>query len=372
MRRPLPRGGVTRGAWREWLLVALLWVGGTPLAMAETASGAASLSVFEQAERAEALGQWLEARAAYAGALKVSDGDPGHEVEALLGLARSERALGEVPASVEHLKRALSEVSAPGQASRLPAVEASLGASELALGHAGAAEKWFGQALEGAEARSDFALIATVENDWGILEALQGHSEAAVAHFEASVTAAAKANLPSLEVRALGNAARSLSETESRRSAELRRRAAGQLASLPLSQTQAGLWVNLGDQESRQKPLLPEARVRAARWLYAGLKAADQLGNEAVAAQALSGLSGLYRSENRTSEALSLADRAVTRGRAAGQMGEIYKLEVARAQLLQEIGRTQEAILAYGRAIEALEPLRHQSAWAGALNPSTF
>lgn len=247
-----------------------------------------------------------------------------------------------------------------------------MGASQLALGNASSAEAWFKKAREEAKIQNDSALIATVENDWGILEALRGHSQAASSHFEASAAAAVQAKLPSLEVRALINAARSMAKTQPTRAAQLRGRAASQLPSLSESAVQAQLWVNLGEQESSETPLTPQARVRAAKWLYTGLEVANQLGDEAVAAHALLALSALYQAENRSSEALELADRALARGRAAKETGTLYRLEAQRAQLLQDTGKPQDAIAGYRRAIEALKPLRHRRPWAGELNSSSF
>ena len=325
-----------------------------------------------KAEDAQAQGQWLEARAGYGDALRISQDDPDQEIQALLGLARSERALGEVPASVEYLERALKRVSTSGSAGWQAAVEASMGSSQLALGKANSAEEWFKKARQEARIQNDFALVATVENDWGILEALRGDLQAASSHFEASATAAVKAKLPSLEARALINAARSMAQTQPTLSAQFRKRAASQLPSVPESAVQAQLWVNLGEQESNQTPLTPKARVRAAQWLYAGLEVADQLGAEAVAAHALLALSVLYQTEDRNAEALELADRALARGRASGDTGTLYRLEAQRARLLQSAGKTQDAMAAYRRAIEALKPLRHRRPWAGELNSSSF
>ena len=348
-----------------FLLIAIL-----PSAYAETEVDFAS--AMAEGRSAEAVGQWGQARAAYGRALALAEQHPGQEVDALIGLAQAERALGEVPASLEHLERARQQLDSGGALKQRGRVEASLGASELAMGRVSAAEAWFEKAKKSAEAQKAFGLTASVENDWGVLEALRGRPEEARIHFEAAAKAAAQADQPLLEARALGNAARSWAEVRPERAAQLRAQAAEQLESQPVSRTQLELWVNLGEQEGNQTPLTGQARLRAARWLYAGLAGAEQSGDDAVAAQALAALSELYASEDRVAEALELVDRALAHARQTSEFDTLYRLEVQRAGLLERAGRPQEAITAYRRAIEALEPLRHRLPWAGELNPSSF
>ena len=165
-----------------FLLIAIL-----PSAYAETEVDFAS--AMAEGRSAEAVGQWGQARAAYGRALALAEQHPGQEVDALIGLAQAERALGEVPASLEHLERARQQLDSGGALKQRGRVEASLGASELAMGRVSAAEAWFEKAKKSAEAQKAFGLTASVENDWGVLEALRGRPEEARIHFEAAAKA---------------------------------------------------------------------------------------------------------------------------------------------------------------------------------------
>ena len=330
------------------------------------------VSSVSEARSAEVQGQWLQARSAYARALDQAQGKPEQEVEALVGLAQAERALGEGPASLEHLQQALKVQAKSEDPSALALIEASLGASELALGEASAAEGWFEKARKTARSQNDFGQVALVENDWGILEALREDPAAALMHFEAAARAASQARKPLLEARALANASRSLSGTDPGRAESLRRQAAERLSSAPGSREQRQLWVNLGQMESAEKPLTDQARIRSAQWLYRALDQAQKAGDDPVAAHALATLSSLYASEDRMAEALELMDRALARSRKGGESSDLYRLETQRAKWLEREGQTSEAILAYRQAIQSLEPLRHRLPWAGDLNPSSF
>ncbi|MFP8875348.1 MAG: CHAT domain-containing protein [Myxococcota bacterium] len=300
---------------------------------------------------------------------------PGLEIDALLLLAEASRQQGDPDAAVRDSQRALERATALGDARRSAASRVALGGAELARGNALPAAAQLEAGAAQARAADAPALEAAALNDLGSLRALKGEREEALRAYARSAELAKGAGDHAAAGRAFANAARASADRPEESLAFLQRAAAAARA-LPDSHDRASLLLNLGVQASAldAASTSPDAALRAHAhaWLVGALASADAVGDTRVASQALGFLAALYEREGQGEEALALTRRALRRAAPLNAPETEYRWNAQLGRLLSAEGRVEPAIEAYGRAIEALQSLRHSARWGSGLGASSF
>lgn len=86
--------------------------------------------------------------------------------------------------------------------------------------------------------------------------------------------------------------------------------------------------------------------------------AAASVGNPRLLAEAFEGLSGLYEARKREAEALRLADQGAASAQSADATDLLIRLEWQRGRLLKRLGKPEQALAAYQRAVDHIEAIR--------------
>ena len=149
------------------------------------------------------------------------------------------------------------------------------------------------------------------------------------------------------------------------RALELLERAAAATEVLEPSQETLTLWINLGHSFHRIARSggtgRSDALLRSRSLLVRAQSLARELEHPRGLSYALGNLAQLYHAEHRNNEALRLARLALRAAERASASESIYRWHWLSGQLLWKLGRAQEAVDAYRRAIAVLEESRSAS-----------
>jgi len=132
----------------------------------------------------------------------------------------------------------------------------------------------------------------------------------------------------------------------------------GDIARMPAARERAFYGLNLGDQAAQ---LGPSGLALAYSQMTAAERLADQLGDDRLAVESRESLSRLYEDQHRDADALTLTEGALRRAERAapGSVADLMILLDSReARLLKKAGRTDEALAAYRRAVDAIQAVR--------------
>ncbi len=296
-------------------------------------------------------------------------------------------------------------------------VQGRLGSILFALGDNEQALRAIEEGLSLARALDNSALAATMLNDQGNILTAEGRYSAAVGAYTESSILAKASHQPALTTIALINAGRATIQEGSLTTAKARLDLAAQeIGSIPDSFEKANAWLNLGDayeeivqprvgdvasrnvvqrtllaakssrgvelqpgtpstqgpsattpppdkQPSQKKPSpLPAPPVlrQAAEAYWNAIQIATKVGDSRNESYGWGYLGHLYESQHRTDEALDLTRRAILAAQEVNAPESLYRWHWQTARLLRSKGQINDAIAAYQRAIETLQPIRSE------------
>jgi len=324
-----------------------------------------------QGQSALARGHPGEARTLFGEALAAAQerDAPRMEIDARIGIAESERELGDLGAALAQLEAAHQRSQQPPTDPAQRAVlEIAWGGAALAAGQPEKARARLESGILHAGETNQPRLEAAGRLDLGTLRALQGESERALDLYRRSAQSAEAAGETLLAAQALANAAR-LPLSDPALSADLLVRAAGLAQELPPSHAKANLLISLGE---RRMTLAGGEAADPAGLLLEALATADAVNDPRSASYALGFLGAFYAKTGRPDLALSKTDEAIARAARIDAPESLYRWQAQRGRLLAAAGRDPEAIAAYQSAVDRMQSLRHREAWGGSLRPSTF
>lgn len=369
-------------------------------------------SAYQQGAFTQAIQYWTEASRRYE-----RDGKTREQIKAHVNLTQALYQTG-------HYKEAGSILIDSGKlADRIgdpllkAIVQGRLGSVLFALGDNEQALRAIEEGLASARALDNSALAATMLNDQGNILTADGRYSSAVAAYTESSILAKASHQPSLTTIALINAGRATIQEGSLTTAKARLDIAAQeISSMADSFDKANAWLSLGDayeeivqprigdvssrnvvqrtllaakssrgvelqpgtpptqgpaattpapdkQPSQKEPSpvpAPPILRLAAEAYWNAIQVATTIGDSRNESYGWGYLGHLYETQHRTDEALDLTRRALLAAQQVSSPESQYRWHWQTARLLRSKGQINEAMAAYQRAIETLQPIRSE------------
>ncbi|MDR4460772.1 MAG: CHAT domain-containing protein [Nitrospirales bacterium] len=322
---------------------------------------------FDQAARS-----WTHAAKSYE-----NSGDHPNHIQALIYLSRALLDMGQNRQAQQLLRTAIQKAQETTQPRLMAQALSQLGTLHLNVGEPDSALEILQQGLKVSRDIEDQPLIAATLNDLGNAHAvLRNDTEAIAAYTESSILADSL-NLHPLSIRAMINAALVEIKQQSPHNGKLHlQQALEKTRQLPDSheKIQNLLTIGMGLKDLSHQVLEEHATVftQAAESFQEAIGSAKEIGDWRNESYGWGFLGELYEEEGRHEEALRLTQLA-TRASQQGQAPEsLYRWEWNTGRHLKSLGRNDEAILAYQRAIDTLQPIRQQIAVGLPQNPASF
>jgi CHAT domain-containing protein len=201
-------------------------------------------------------------------------------------------------------------------------------------------------------------------NDLGNLLVTQKKSDEALAAFEESSALARESGDSLLAAQSLCNAAATAASLGMDQKADqLNGEVLKAIGRLENSYQKAFLLVNAAQLDHRIKPAdqadAKRLLLRAQQSCQRAIEMAEAMDDQRIETYALGFLGELYGQDGQPDQALSLTRRAAFLAQQAGMPEALYRWEWQAGRLLNAQGKTDEAIASYRRAIQTLQPVRH-------------
>jgi len=322
----------------------------------ETAEG---LAAFEKGVFDQAIPHWEKAVRFFR-----AQHDNPHEVDAQVRLAAAYEAVGQISDAIGLLNDAVRLATVAKDRRRIILAKSNLGEAYSYTRRSNFAETNLREALALALADQDLKAVASIHNSLGNLLASQDKLGDALEAYLESASAARQAHDRLLAAKALGNAASTATRgTVTSDAASMNDAAMEEARQAPDSHEKAFTMIVCAQtyQQLLQRQLgSRDAIYASATNAYnAAIQVAQNVGDDRAASYALGGLGGLYEQDGRLPEALELTHHAAVRAEKTGDTEALYQWEWQTGRLLRALGQTDEAIAAYRRAIQSLQPIRN-------------
>lgn len=366
-------------------------------------------SAYQQGAFTQAMQYWTEAGLRYE-----REGKTREQIKAQVNLSQALYQTGHYKEAGSILVDSGKQVDRIGDPLLKAIVQGRLGSVLFALGDNKEALRAIEEGLASARALDNSALAATMLNDQGNILTADGRYSSAVAAYTESSILAKASRQPSLTTIALINAGRATIQEGSLDTAKARLDLAAQeIASMSDSFDKANAWLSLGDayeeivrprigdvssrnvvqrtllaakssrgvelqpgtpptqgpgattpppdtQPPPKKPSpLPTLR-QAADAYWNAIQVATRIGDARNESYGWGYLGHLYETQHRTDEALDLTRRALLAAQQVSSPESQYRWHWQTARLLRSKGQINEAMAAYQRAIETLQPIRSE------------
>lgn len=320
------------------------------------------VKAYQQGAFEQASLKWLEAARLYEQARQ-----PREESEALSSLAQAYASLGLYAKAVTSLEIALDRAKQSGEQGRIAAVLGTLGGALAAVGRAEQAHRSLTDALAMARALENPDLAAGILNNMGNSLAAQKKHEEAVGAYQESAALAQKAGNRLMAARALSNAALALLQIERYKNARERlEQALEQVQGLASSHDKAYGLISIGSIYEDLRPHLTDSKdlllLQAHKLFTEAAAVAEAIGDPRAASYAAGHLGRQYEGERRPQEALHLTRKAIFAAQQVNAPEALYRWQWQTGRLLKTLGKLDEAIDAYRRAVYTLQPLRQEMA----------
>ncbi len=342
------------------LLILLAFIGvvrGTPADMP---------ALVEQAQREFQRGAFSQAAEDWQTAIRSfhQQGNTRAEVLTQVSLAAAYQAIGDQRLAVRVLEDALASAEKGGDRAVALTVKSKLGAALILTLETERAGSLLRESLQAAKANGDTNLAGGILNDLGNLLATQQKYSEALASLEESVALARQTtNVWLLSESLLNAAATAVYAREYQKAEGLNTLALTQIQGLEEGHAK-GFFLLTAGQTDRQidKASTDPAhhlRLRACQSFQQAADLAEKIHDTAIASYALGYLAQVYQEDGQPDAALALSQRARLAAEQAQLADALYKWEWQIARLLRNRGDSEQAIAAYRRAIQTLQPIRN-------------
>lgn len=279
------------------------------------------------------------------------------QIKAMTELSAAYQSLGQQRRALAVLEEAVEIAEKSGDRKTSTLAKSRLGTALVLNLKYERAETLLRESLESARAEQDPQTTAAILNELGnLLAAKQKYPEALAAFRECSELAREKNRL--LAAQALCNAAATASIAGmSQDSQGLNGDALKLIDELKASHDKALLLITTAQTDRNLKT--DGSILRARQSLLSALETAEAIGDRRAATYALGCLGQLYEDDKQVDAALSFSRRAAFAAQEAQMPEALYRWEWQSGRLLKAQGNADEAIAAYRRAVQTLQPIRH-------------
>jgi CHAT domain-containing protein len=343
----------SRSVGKSALAVALLSLPiFTQIVFAANLSLDEGLRAYQRGAFDEAATKWQKAVEEYGRQANVPQ-----QIKAMTDLAAAYQSLGQQRRALALLEEAVEIAETSGERKASTLAKSRLGGALVLNLKYERAETLLRESLESARAEGDSQTAAAILNELGnLLAAKQKYSEALAAFRESTELARKTDRL--LAAQALCNAAATASIAGmSRDSQGLNGDALKLIEGLKASHDKAVLLITTAQTDRNLKS--DRSILRARLSLLSALETAEAIGDRRAATYALGYLGQLYEDDNQLDTALSFSRRAAYAAQEAEMPEALYRWEWQSGRLLKAQGKADEAIAAYRRAVQTLQPIRH-------------
>jgi len=318
------------------------------------------LQSFQRGAFEQAVLTWLEAARLYE-----QGGKPKEESEALTHLSQAYEALGLYNKAMKSLELALARAKESGDQAQIATVLGSLGNASIVMGQTEQAHQALTDALAMARTLENLDLTAGVLNNLGNLLTVQKKYREAVAAYTESAALAGKTDNNFMAVRAQSNAA--LAFLQDGRYKDARDRldqALEHIRKLGSSHDKAYGLITIGRLYNDLRPHLRDTAdlllLRPFNLFTEAAVVAEAIADARAASYAWGYLGRLYERERRPQEALHLTRKAIFAAQQVNAPEALYLWQWQTGRLLKTMGKLDDAIAAYRRAVYTLQPLRQE------------
>ena len=314
---------------------------------------------FQQGTFDQAITSWMEAARLYG-----RSGKPNKQSETLTYISQAYQSLGQYRQALQSLESALALVKKSDDQTQMASVLGSLGNLYIATGPAETAHEYLRAGLGIAREMRDSALAAGILNNLGNLFTSQQQYTEALRAYTECMRLAAETGKSSLAVRALINAAKASRQNGQYREAKtLLDKALDQLGSLDDSHDKAYDLTSIGLTYDGLRGHLADANdliLLASKTFSEAATVAETIGDRRAASYAWGYLGKLYEDEHRYPEALQLTRRAGFAAQQVNAPESLYRWQWQTGRILKALGKIDDAISAYRRAVATLQPIRQE------------
>ncbi|HEX5218352.1 MAG TPA: CHAT domain-containing protein [Verrucomicrobiae bacterium] len=322
-------------------------------------------TLVDQGQRAFQKGDFRQAAADWQSAADVyrKQGNAKAEIQTSVSLASACQSLGQHRRTVQLLESALTQAETVGDKQLITLVKSKLGGALVLTQETQRATTLLEEALTAARGDKNSVLTAAILNDLGNAQAADQKFGDALKSCEESSRLAQQAGNAELTAQSLCNAAATaLRANDFRKADELNAQAISAIGKLDNSHAKTFLLLTAGQTDRQIKlPGTEEAKrlmLRAYQSFQEASKIAEPIGDRAMETYALGYLGQLYEQDGQTESALQLTRRAAFIAQEAQLPEALYQWEAQTGRLLKQQGKSDQAIAAYRRAVQSLQPIR--------------
>ena len=315
---------------------------------------------YEQGDFKQAAEVWTKASADFQ-----QSGDSVNHIQALIFASRALAEMGKKQRAELLLQTAVHTAQSQAHPHLMAQALGQLGALHVKVGDGEAGLKILQEGLTIARDSENRHLMATILNDLGNAQAVLNNSTDALAAYTEASILADSLNLHSLSIRAMVNAGLMEMKTGAFPNATIRlQQASEKTMSLPDSHEKVQNFLLIGQGLQDISHLDNENRAslftQASEALRAGIRSAKAIGDWRQESYGWSFLAKMYEEEGRPQEALKLTQLAIRTSQQGNIPEALYQWEWQAGRHLKQLGQLDEAILAYQRAIDTLQPIRQE------------
>ncbi len=307
-----------------------------------------------------AISSWIEAARLYEQEEKTNK-----QSEALIQLSQAYGLIGQYQMALNSLEKALALVRKSGDQTRIATALGHLGNIHIGIGQGDKAYPYLNESLNMAKKLDDSGLSAAILNNLGNLFTSQRKFDEAMSAYYESIMLSKRIGNHSMAAVALTNAAMlSVQHGDHEEARSLLENALHQIRSLDDSYYKAYGLINIGLAYRDLRPHLASSNdlllQLASETFNEAVTVAEKIGDPRTESYALGYLGTLYEDENRYQEALQLTRRAIFAAQTVNAPESLYKWQWQTGRLLKVLGKIDDAIPAYRRAIEELQAIRQE------------
>lgn len=327
---------------------------------------------YQQGQLEQAARSWSQAAQAYE-----NSGDHPNHIQALIYLSRALLDMGQYQRAQQLLRTAVQTAQENTQPRLMAQALSQLGMLHLNVGESDSALEVLQPGLKVSREIEDRPLMAAILNDLGNAHAVRRSDTEAIAAYTESSILADSLDLQPLAIRAMINAALVEIRQQSAQNGKIHlQQALEKTRQLPDSQEkiQNLLTIGMGLRDLSHKVSEEHATVftQAAESFRDAIRSAKEIGDWKNESYGWGFLGELYEEEGRHEEALQLTQLAIRTSQKGQAPEALYRWEWNMGRQLKNLGRMDEAILAYQQAIDTLQPIRQQLAVGLPQNPASF